>query len=101
MKSIMTTMGICALLTGAIQIIAQEEGNKAQNPGLKAVETKEIRATVQKIDRDTREVTLKKEDGTMVTIKAPDTVRNFDQIKVGDIVTAKYTQSVALAVRKS
>jgi Cu/Ag efflux protein CusF len=101
MKSIIATMGICALLTSASQIIAQEEGNNAQNPGLKAGEIKEVRATVQKIDRDTREVTLKKEDGTMVTIKAPDTVRNFDQIKVGDILTAKYSQSIALSVRKS
>jgi Cu/Ag efflux protein CusF len=101
MKSIIATMGICALLAGATKISAQEEGNKAQNPGLKAEEIKEVRATVQKIDRDTREVTLKKEDGTSVTIKAPDTVRNFDQIKVGDILTAKYSQSIALSVRKS
>jgi hypothetical protein len=107
MKSIITTMGICALLAGATHIVAQEENkaqeetNKTQNPEFKSKEAKEVKATVEKVDKDTREVTLKKDDGTSVTIKAPDTVRNFDQIKVGDMVTAKYSQSIAVAVRKS
>jgi Cu/Ag efflux protein CusF len=100
MKSITATIGICVLLAGATQLLAQEQSGKAQNPALKS-ETKETKATVHKIDKDTREVTLKKEDGSTVTIKAPDSVRNFDQIKVGDIVTAKYTESVAVTVRKS
>jgi Cu/Ag efflux protein CusF len=100
MKSITATIGICLQLIGATCLIAQEKSDNAQNPGLKS-ETKETKATVQKIDKDTREVTLKKEDGTEVTIKAPESVRNFDQIKVGDIVTAKYSVSIALSVRKS
>src|SRR6476660_7956613 len=100
MKSIITTMGICVLLTGVTQIIAQEQSDKAQQPGIKSEETKEIKATVEKVDKDKREVSLKKEDGTKVTIKAPESVRNFDQINVGDIVTAKYTESIAVSVRK-
>lgn len=103
-------MGICALLTGVTQVIAQQETNKASDeqadkakapPQFKTNETQEVKATVEKVDKDTREVTLKKDDGTTVMIQAPETVRNFDQIKVGDIVTAKYSQSVAVAVRKS
>jgi len=100
MKSITATIGICVLLIGATCLIAQEKSDNAQNPGLKS-ETKETKATVQKVDKDTREVTLKKEDGTTVTIEAPESVRNFDQIKVGDIVTAKYSVSIALSIRKS
>jgi hypothetical protein len=101
MKLIITTIGVCAVLTGATQIIAQERSDKEQRAGVKSEETTVTKATVEKIDKEKREVTLKREDGTMVTIKAPETVRNFNQIKVGDIVTAKYTQSIALAVRKS
>jgi Cu/Ag efflux protein CusF len=100
MKSMMSTIGICVLLTGAPLLIAQEQSDKPELPGIKS-ETKETKATVQKIDKDKREVTLKKKDGTMVTIQAPESVRNFAQIKVGDIVTAKYTQSVAITVRKT
>jgi Cu/Ag efflux protein CusF len=101
MKSITATIGICVLLAGATHLIAEDPPATAQSPGLKSEDTKVTKATVQKIDKDTREVTLKKEDGKVVTIKAPETVRNFDQIKVGDIVTAKYSVSVALAIRKS
>jgi len=97
MKLKITTIGVCALLTGATQLIAQE----AKQPQVKGVEIKTAKATVEKVDKDKREVTLKSEDGTEATIKVPETVRNFDQIKVGDIVTAKYTESVALAVRKA
>jgi hypothetical protein len=53
------------------------------------------------VDKEKREVTFKKADGTMVTIKAPNTVRNFDQIKPGDIATVRYTESIAVSVRKS
>jgi hypothetical protein len=106
MKSIIT-IGICALLTGASRLIAQDEPNKDQQtstnqaPELKSEDTQTIKATVEKIDKDKREVTLKGQSGTTVTIKAPETVRNFDQIKVGDMVTAKYSESVAVSVRKS
>ena len=101
MKSIITTLGVCALLTGAAQLLAQEETNTNKSPEIKSEQTKTIRATVEKINKDKREVTLKGESGKTVTIKVPETARNFDQIKIGDLVTAKYTESVALSVRKS
>jgi Cu/Ag efflux protein CusF len=101
MRLIITTMGICALLTGVTPGVAQEQKDKEQSSGLKSEETQTIKATVQKVDSEKREVTLKGESGKTVTIKVPETARNFDQIKTGDIVTAKYTQSVALSVRKS
>jgi hypothetical protein len=104
MKRIITTVGICGLMMAATQLLAQDEPKAAQEQSDKSqspVKSKEVKATVEKVDKDTREVTLKKDDGTTVTFKAPDTVRNFDQIKVGDIVTAKYAQSVAVSVRKS
>jgi len=101
MKSITATIGICTLLTGAPLVIAQGQSDKPEIEGVKEGDTIEAKATVTKIDKEKREVTLKKKDGSTVTIEAPESVRNFDQIKVGDIVTAKYSQSVALAVRKS
>ena len=106
MKSIIT-IGLCALLTGAARLIAQDEPNKDsqtstnQSPGLKSEETQTIKATVEKIDKDKREVTLKGQSGKTVTVKVPESARNFDQIKTGDMVTAKYTESVAISVRKS
>ncbi len=57
-------------------------------------------ATVQEIDKKTRAITLKKENGETVSIVAPETMRNFDQIKVGDIIHAKYQTSVSFQVVK-
>jgi len=104
MKTFITTLGISLLLsTAATQLIAQDETGtgKQKKPAVGEGEAVVASATVQSVDRSKREVTLKKQDGTTATVKVPDTVKNFDQIKAGDVVTAAYTESVALAVRKS
>lgn len=112
MKSFTFTLGIGLLLASAgTRITAQEQTNPGDQkekqtaqpslPALKAGESVTAKGTVQDIDRAKREITLKKEDGATVTFKAPESVRNFDQIKTGDVVTAKYSESIAVAVRKS
>lgn len=57
-------------------------------------------AVVKKIDLKTRKVTLERADGSHITIVAGDAVRNLDQVKVGDTVTAGFYESVAYAVKK-
>ena len=69
-------------------------------PGVVVAETRTVKATVEAVNPATREVTLKGESGKIVTIKAGPEVKNFDQIKVGDVLTARYLESVALLVRK-
>jgi Cu/Ag efflux protein CusF len=104
MKTFITTLGISLLLsTAATRSIAQQHTGeeKQKKPAMGEGEAVVATATIQSVDRAKREVTLKKEDGTIATIKVPETARNFDQIKAGDVVTAAYTESVALAVRKS
>lgn len=104
MKTFITTLGISLLLsTAATSIIAQQHTGeeKKKKPAMGEGEAVVATATIQSVDRAKREVTLKKDDGTIATIKVPESARNFDQIKAGDVVTAAYTESVALAVRKS
>ena len=73
----------------------------ATAPGMAmAVQTSKVTATVVGINKDTREVTLKRSDGKIVIINATDEVRNFDQIKVGDKVKAEYTKSLTLELKK-
>jgi Cu/Ag efflux protein CusF len=57
-------------------------------------------ATVQKIDKKTREITLKKEDGEVMKMTAPAEVRNFDQIKVKDVVTTQLTNTIDIRLVK-
>ena len=60
----------------------------------------EVKATIQKVDKDSRTITLKKEDGEIISMVAPETVRNFDQIEVGDAVHSKYQASISFQVVK-
>jgi len=52
-------------------------------------------ASVLAVDAATRELTLKRADGTRVVVVAGPEVRNFAQIKVGDMVTARYIVSLS------
>jgi hypothetical protein len=53
-------------------------------------------AIVEAIDLKTRVVTLKDKDGNVVDLKVSEQAKNLPQVKVGDQVTAKYYESVAV-----
>ncbi len=73
----------------------------ASEPGKAAiVSTVEVSATVTAIDKATRIVTLKGPKQTFDVV-AGDEVKNFDQIKVGDVVTAKYVEALTLELKKT
>ncbi len=55
-------------------------------------------ATVEAVNRRTREVTLRMEDGESETFTAPAGMRNFAQIRRGDRVVAQMTGAVSLAL---
>jgi hypothetical protein len=57
--------------------------------GATVTEIYTTKAVVSAVDKATRSVTLSTADGQTTTFKAGDDVRNFDQIAVGDKVTAQ------------
>ena len=65
------------------------------------VRAAEISAQVVGIDKATRTVTLKGPKGNVVDIVAGDEVKNFDQIKLGDFVVARYAEALTLELRKT
>ena len=74
----------------------------ASEPGKAMVaQTVEESAVVVGIDKPDRIVTLKGSKGNTVDIVCGDEVRNFDQIKLGDVVTAKYVESLYLELQKT
>jgi len=74
----------------------------ASEPGKAAiVGAVEISAQVVAIDKATRTVTLKGPKGNVVDIVAGSEVKNFDQIKVGDLVVARYAQALTLELKKT
>ena len=80
---------------------AEVKGGVAVAPGkAEAAAMATAKATVTAVDKATRTVTLKFADGGVRSIVASEEVRNFDQIKVGDTVTAKYAESVSISLKK-
>ena len=60
----------------------------------------EIQATVQQINMKTREVNLMGPNGNLITITAGDEVKRLNEVKVGDIVAAKYLTYLEAEFRK-
>ena len=57
--------------------------------------------TVEAIDHASRVLTLKSDkDGEFVTIDVPESAKRFDEIKVGDKVTARYYDNVTVRLKK-
>jgi len=63
-------------------------------------ETTTIHTTVEAIDRDARTVTVRDRAGQPVTLSAGPDVERFDDLKVGDEVTFRYIESVALQIHR-
>jgi len=74
----------------------------ASEPG-KAVVARaaEMSAQVVGLDKWTRTLTLKGPKGNVVDIVAGDDVKNFDQIKLGDLVVARYIEALTLELKKT
>lgn len=74
---------------------------KATEPGRVTVaDAVQVAATVQTIDKAKRLVTLKGPEGNTFVVHAGPEVRNFDQIKVGDQVVARYIEALTLELKK-
>src|SRR5689334_4725512 len=67
---------------------SQDTGGAQIERGRVMIDAATETATVQSIDKETRTVVLLHGDGTTSDYKCGPGVRNFDQIKVGDQVTA-------------
>jgi hypothetical protein len=108
MKS--TMAGALIATACAATALAQQSGTGARTtvtsePGsASVVRTVEVSSEVVRIDKGTRTLTLKTPQGDVgdtVDVVASDAVKNFDQIKVGDVVRARYTMALALKLKNT
>ncbi len=95
--SLISTSAAVVLATlSAAPVLAQQA--QTDKPAGMATASMTRTATVTHIDKQDRWVTLKLADGRLVDIQAGPAVKNFDQIKVGDIVTATQDDTVTIEV---
>jgi hypothetical protein len=59
-----------------------------------------MKASIEAIDKTARTLTLKGPRGNLVALQAGEDFKRFDQLKVGDVVTATFTLAVAARIRK-
>jgi Cu/Ag efflux protein CusF len=64
-------------------------------------QTRSITATVEAIDKANRELTLKGPKGNLVVVEVSERVKRFDEIKVGDIISAQYTEALVFQLKKA
>jgi hypothetical protein len=95
---------VLSVLIGLLvtQAVAQEkpEMKPSGKPGAVVAEGVSITATVEAIDYDKRTVDLKGPKGNVVRLKVGPQAKNFNQVKVGDRVRARYYDTTAIYVRK-
>ena len=70
----------------------------AQAPNVVTKETT-VKATVDRIERSIRVVTFRQDGNVFQSIYVDPTVATFDDLKVGDLVTVRYVESVIVQVR--
>ena len=101
------TVSVCVVIFMVLVLVssglaAEKKAAKkpAEKPAGVMVDVVKVQATVDSIDAANRTVTFKLPNGMLRTVKAGPEVRNFDQIKAGDIATARFLESVAIVVAK-
>jgi hypothetical protein len=94
-----------SILCGAFIALSQNLTTAAEQTETKPITRREaalttLTATVESVDLDKREVTLKGPRGNEVTLKADKSVQRLDEIKPGDTVRATYYESIAATLRE-
>jgi hypothetical protein len=102
MHKLILSVGLAIVATIAWPVAAQTTSVMAGSaPGKAGVaKTVNLTASITAIDKATRDVTLKGPQGNEVTVTAGPEIKNFDQLKVGDQVNAKYVEALTLQLVK-
>ena len=86
-------------LSAAAVLVSMAHTVMAQSKTVKS-EMRTETGVVEAVEAQTRTVTIKKADGTYVTTVAGPEIKRFDEVKIGDKVTAKYYENVIVRVKK-
>jgi Cu/Ag efflux protein CusF len=103
----MHTPYLAALTLVAFALVASLSGWETVPPqaptsasGAETSKPIRISATIEAIDKSARAITLKGPKGNLATVYADESMKRFDELKVGDTVNATYYESIAVHVRK-
>lgn len=89
---------LAALLLIAAPCWSDQSVPASDKPSIHTSQTAIVTATVEAINHETREVTLRGPEGNTISFVASEEARNLDQVSAGDIVMAEYEQSLSIEV---
>jgi hypothetical protein len=99
---------LVAVLAAAPSVVLAEKPGaqavvvEAKSPtGAGIAQAVEIQATVTAVDKEKRTVTVKGPQGNIRTFAVGKEARNFDQVKVGDMITLTYAEAVTVSLEKA
>jgi Cu/Ag efflux protein CusF len=92
-----TLIGLGVLTIGVLPTLAIASQTSS---AIARGETVTAQATVVAIDKAKRMVTLRGPKGNDFNVYADEHVQRFNELKVGDVVTATYAEALAVSVRK-
>jgi hypothetical protein len=93
------TLSANVVLTAALVALVPSPGRGAQAP-VPESRPVTVTATIEAIDREKRVVRLRQPGGKTVDVEVPGQMEGFSTLKVGDVVSATYTEAIAVRVRK-
>jgi Cu/Ag efflux protein CusF len=85
-------MALVLALAAATSLLAQK--------AIYESEAKVVTATIEAIDKASRVVTLKTEAGSRLHVTAPPEMEGFNRLKVGDLVSARYFEAIAVRLAR-
>ena len=98
-KLIIAAALMCLANTGFAQ--TESPVTVKSEPGKVTVsDTVKTTSTVVGVEPETRTVWLKDPKGKVVQVVVGEEARNFDQIRVGDVVKAEYSQALTVSLQK-
>ena len=98
-RGLVVAAAVVLMLSLATGVFAQATQGAAP-PSVVREREAVMTATVVAVDLQNRYVTLKGEDGQVRDIKVGEEAVNLPQVKVGDLVTVKFYESIAVEVIK-
>ena len=78
----------------AATVIEKEKGS------VTVADAVELQGTVTALDKNTRAVTVQGANGKVMTVTVGPQIKNFNKIKVGDLVTLSYVAALGLELKK-
>jgi len=99
MRNLVFATAVAFAISGT-SALAQDKTTTSEPGKVMTVRTLTLTADVVAIDATYRIVTLRGSQGNIVEVVAGDDVKNFDSIKIGDKVVAKYQLGISAEVTK-